>query len=99
MDAEDKKKLDRVLELAEENNKYVRSVRRSQKTSQMIKAIYWVVIVMFMLGGFYYVQPYLKTLTGIYSSVSGKNSGIQFSDSKQIESLLQQFKSTQTTTK
>ncbi len=97
MDAEDKKKLDRILELAEENNKYVRSVRKSQKTSQMFKAIYWVVIIVFVLGGFYYVQPYLKTLNGIYSSVSSKDGGFGFSDTKQIQNLISQFKGTNST--
>ena len=98
MDAEDKKKLDRVLELAEENNKYIRQVRSSQKTSQMIKAIYWVVIIVVALGGFYYVQPYFKSLTSLYSSMSGKNGGLQFSGSSpaQIQELINQFKSSQT---
>ncbi len=98
MDAEDKKKLDRILELAEENNKYVRSVRKSQKTSQMIKAIYWVVIIVFVLGGFYYIQLYLKTLNGIYSSVSSKDGGFGFSDSAQIQKLIEQFKGMNGTT-
>ena len=93
MDADDKKKLDRILELAEENNQYIRKVRNSQKTSQMIKAIYWVVVVTFVLGGFYYIQPYIKSLTGIYSATTGKSANFQFSDTAQIQSLLEQFKS------
>ena len=92
MDADDKKKLDRILELAEENNQYIRKVRNSQKTSQMIKAIYWVVVVTFVLGGFYYIQPYIKSLTGIYSATTGKSANFQFSDTAQIQNLLEQFK-------
>jgi len=96
MDQEDKKKLDRILELAEENNAYIRRVRSTQKTSQMLKAIYWVIIVLFAVGGFYYIKPYLASLTNLYSSFSGKsgttNTLLNLPDTKQVESLLKQFK-------
>ncbi len=99
MDAEDKAKLDRVLKLAEENNDYIRQVRSSQKTSQMVKAIYWVVIIVFLLGGFYYVQPYLKSVSGLYSSISGGTSGgFNLSDSAQVQSIINSLKGSQTTT-
>jgi hypothetical protein len=99
MDAEDKKKLDRVLELAEENNRYIRKVRSTQKTSQMMTAIYWVVIIVVALGGLYYIQPYFKSFSSLYSSFSGGNGGLQLtgSNSEQIQSLINQFKSQPTT--
>ncbi|MBP6884504.1 MAG: hypothetical protein KBC17_01605 [Candidatus Pacebacteria bacterium] len=97
MDEEYKKKIDRVLKLAEENNEYVRQVRSSQKTSQMFKAIYWVIIGTFALGGFYYIKPYLNTLNNVYSSFGdiGKkatSSNLELYDLKQVQDLIKQIK-------
>ena len=93
MDAEDKKKLDRILQLAEENNTYVKKVRSAQKTSQMFKAIYWVVIIAFVLGGFYFVQPYISTLMNLYSSTTGKpSSSFSIPDASQLQDLVKQLK-------
>lgn len=95
MDQEDKKKLDRILELAEENNAYIRRVRSTQKTSQMIKAIYWVIIGLFAIGGFYYIKPYLNSMMSLYSSFSGKTGTastlLNLPDTKQIEGLIKEF--------
>ncbi len=90
MDTEDRQKLERILKLAEENNEYIRKVRSSQKTSQMIKAIYWVVILVFVLGGFYYVQPYLKTLGSLYQKTNGAS--LSLPDADQLKELIDQFK-------
>ncbi len=89
MDTEDRQKLDRLLKLAEENNDYIRKVRSSQKTSQMIKAIYWVVILVFVLGGFYYIKPYLKTLGSMYDTASGFN--LNVTDAGQLREIIDQF--------
>jgi uncharacterized membrane protein len=90
---EDSKKLDRILALAEENNAYIRKVRSVQKTSQMFKAIYWVVIITFVLGGFYFIQPYINTLTKFYSGVgSVNNSFLQGYDTKQLQDIVNQLK-------
>lgn len=95
MDDDDKRKLDRILKLAEENNEYVRKVRSSQKTSQMMKAIYWVVIIMFTVGGFYAIKPYLNTINGLYSSIGGSPtkgvSGFKMPDTKQLQDLLKEI--------
>lgn len=99
VDAEDSKKLDRILALCEENNQYIRKVRNTQKTSQMWKAIYWVIIITFAVGGFYFLKPYLNTLTNIYSSIGGEkkegNSLFQLPDAKTIQGLVDQFKEKQ----
>ena len=73
MDAEDKKKLDRILALAEENNEYVRQVRKGQKTSQMFKAIWWVIGLAVAASAYYSLQPYLGTLSSAYSKVQSLN--------------------------
>jgi hypothetical protein len=98
MDEEDKKKLDAILKLSEENNHFLRKVRGAQKTSQMFKAIYWVIIIAVTLGGFYLVKPFLSTLTGLYSGIgggssngSGSSSGFKVPDIRQLQDLLKQI--------
>lgn len=93
MNPEDSKKIDRILALAEENNAYVKKLRSVQKTSQMLKAIYWVIIATFVLGGFYFIKPYLDTFTGFYKRVGGaQSSALQFPDAKQLQDLVNQLK-------
>jgi hypothetical protein len=102
MDPEDKKKLDRVLKLAEENNEYVRQVRRTQKNSQMWKAIYWVVIITFAFGGFYFLKPYLSMISSVYTGFSGRgasneDSSFKFSDANWVGQIIDQIKGTEKT--
>ena len=93
MDAEDSKKLDRILALTEENNTYIRKVRSTQKTAQMFKAIYWVAIIVFVLGGFIFVQPYLSALMNLYSGNTGKTtSSFAVPDATQLQELVKQLK-------
>jgi hypothetical protein len=93
MDDEDKKKLDRILALAEENNQYVRSVRQSQKTSQMWKAIYWVIIGTMTIAGYYAIKPYIGTFKNLYSMTNGKDSsGLQLPTKAQLQGYVDQFK-------
>ena len=77
MHPEDQKKLDRLLELAEDNNAYIKQVRKSQKNSQMFKAIYWVIIVVIMFGGLYALQPYVDNMVGLYNGGIGALKSVQ----------------------
>ena len=97
VDAEDKKKLDRVLALAEENNTYIRKMRKAQKTAGIFKTLYWLVIIAFMVGGFYFLQPYLNTLLNLYSGLgmkSGSDSSSSFKmpDAAQLQELIKNLK-------
>lgn len=97
VDAEDSKKLDRILALAEENNEYIRKVRTTQKNAQMFKAIYWVVIISVALGGIYVVKPYLNSLMGLYSGLGAaqgvsSNTNFKIPDADQLQNLVNQLK-------
>jgi hypothetical protein len=87
MDAEDKKKLENILRLSEETNEYVKKVRNTQKVSTIFKAVYWVIILSVMFGGFYFIQPYVGSLVRIYS---GDLSGIK--GASDINGLLNKVK-------
>jgi len=70
MDPESRKLLEHISELAEENNKILRSMRRSQRVSSIIRFIYWVFIIGSAVGAYYFIQPYLEQIMSIYGGAS-----------------------------
>ena len=59
MNPEDKKLLEKVYELAEENNEMLRKVRTVQKRQYLFQVIRWVLIIGISIGAFYFLQPYV----------------------------------------
>lgn len=61
----DTRKVDELLELTRENNKILRSMRRTQRWSSLFTVVYWMIILGSIFGVYYYFQPtiqkYLKT--------------------------------------
>ena len=95
MDSEDKELLKENLELSKENNELLKKIRKFQKWGQTTKAIYWLIIIAFGFGAWYFVQPYLESMLGYYSAVSGATSGFNIgnlSDLKNVQNLLEQVK-------
>ena len=93
VDEEVSKKIDRILALTEENNLYIRKVRSTQKNSQIFKAVYWIAIIIFAVGGFYFLQPYVSTLMNLYSSTTGKPaSSFSIPDAAQLQNLVKELK-------
>ena len=70
MEPEEKKKLERVLALSEENNKILKSLLRNMRWGRLFRVIYWGVIIAASIGAFYYFQPYLDGALNAYSSFS-----------------------------
>jgi len=66
MTPEEKELLKRCLELAEENNSMLHSMRRSMRLARVMSIIYWVVIIGTALGALYLVQPYIDTIMSVY---------------------------------
>lgn len=56
----DSKNLDEVLELARENNKMLRSMRRTQRLSSFFRLLYWAIILGSVFGVYYYFEPTIK---------------------------------------
>ena len=67
MDIEDKKKINDILVLLKENNVYIKKIRKTQKNSQIFRAIYWVIILGLMISGYYFAQPYFKNVMNLYN--------------------------------
>jgi Sec-independent protein secretion pathway component TatC len=74
MTPEERELLNRSLKLAEENNKMLRSMRRSARFSSFIRLVYWLFIIGAAFGTYYFVQPYIapimKTYTDLQKSVA-----------------------------
>ncbi|MFA6257849.1 MAG: hypothetical protein WC671_02450 [Candidatus Paceibacterota bacterium] len=67
MDPESKKLLEDTFALAQENNKMLRSVSRSIRISRIMSIIYWALVIGSAVGAYYFIQPYIDQLIGVYS--------------------------------
>jgi hypothetical protein len=67
MSPEERELLEKSVTLAEENNKLLHSMRRSQRLSTIARVLYWVLIIGISFGAFYFLQPYVDQLKGVYS--------------------------------
>ncbi len=63
--------LEKALDLAEENNRILRGIRRTNRFSLIWKICYWTVIIGASVGAYVYIQPYIGQLTGMYEQVQG----------------------------
>lgn len=71
MTPEEKEMLKKTLELAEENNKMLHSIRRSMFWSRVVRIIYWVIILGAAIGIYYYITPYIDSAISAYGNVKG----------------------------
>ena len=67
MDPESKKLLEETFALAQENNRMLQSMRRSMRLSRIMSFLYWAFIIGSAVGAYYFIQPYLEQLMGVYS--------------------------------
>ena len=66
------------LELARENNKILKGMRRSQRFGLIFKVVFWLVI----LGApvllyYYFFAPYIEQILGIYTEIQGGAEAVQ----------------------
>lgn len=71
MEQEEKEMLKKTLELAQENNKMLHSIRRSMLWGRVVRIIYWIVIIGAAIGVYYYIAPYIDSAVGAYGNVKG----------------------------
>ncbi len=62
MSPEERDLLFKTHELAEENNKMLRSLRSAQRWDRVIKYGYWVIIIGLSFGAYYFIQPFMESL-------------------------------------
>ena len=71
MEPEEREMLKKTLELAQENNKMLHSIRRGMFWGRVIRVVYWVVIIDAAVGAYYYIAPYLDSAVGAYGNLKG----------------------------
>ncbi len=72
MTPEERELLNRSVSLGEDNNKMLRSMRRSMRFAHVMNAIYWLLIIGSAIGAFYFLQPYIDQGIKMYQSVSAE---------------------------
>ena len=70
MSPEEKQLLKRSLELAQENNDILHSMQRSMRLQRIMSILYWVFIIGSAVGAYYFIQPYIESITGAYGGAS-----------------------------
>lgn len=70
MTPEEREMLKRVYQMTEENNDMLVSMRRSMRLSRIWSIIYWTVIIGSAVGAYYFIEPYIDQILGIYGSAS-----------------------------
>ena len=63
--------LKKTLELAQDNNKMLHSIRRGMFWGKVVRVIYWVVIIGAAVGVYYYINPYIDSAISAYGNVKG----------------------------
>jgi hypothetical protein len=101
MDPEVKKMIEESLTLNRESNTILKGIRSAQRRAEIMKIIYWVIILGITFGAYYFVQPYIESLMGYYGSIAGiggdgtTTDGSSISNLSQIQDLLKQYQAQQ----
>jgi len=66
MDPEEKIMLKRAIDLSEENNQMLKKLVRAMRWGRLVRFLYWGILIAISVGSFYYVQPYINDLLGVY---------------------------------
>lgn len=66
MPPEETELLKKSVELAEENNRMLHAMRRSQRIAGIFRLVYWLFIIGSAVGAYYFIQPYLGSLMNLY---------------------------------
>lgn len=66
MDPEERELLKKSVDLAQENNAILHSMRRSMHISRIMTFIYWIFIIGSAVGAYFIIQPYLDQLLEVY---------------------------------
>ncbi len=84
MSPEERRLLERSVSLAEDNNKILHSMKRSQRYASIMRAIYWILIIGSAYGAYYFIQPYFDKIISMYN-------GAQV-DLSNVSKVIQSFK-------
>jgi Trk-type K+ transport system membrane component len=82
-----KELLEKTFVLAEENNKILRKMHRSAVWASVFRVIYWIVIIGASIGVYYYIEPYVNQIEGLYKSAKTSIDTINTSSNALMDGL------------
>ena len=62
MYGDERKTIEHLAELVEDNNRILRRLQRSKRWGTFFHFLYWVAILLLAAGSYYYIQPYVDSL-------------------------------------
>lgn len=77
--------LQEILELTKENNKILKGLRSAQRWDRFKRTVYLLILAGLAIFGYYYMQPYIETISDAYVQIQGsvediQNAGDQFNN-------------------
>ncbi|MFO0718762.1 MAG: hypothetical protein U0522_01920 [Candidatus Paceibacterota bacterium] len=69
MNPEERALIEETLAISRENNNILKSMRRSARLGRIMQITYWLLIIGASVGAYYFIQPYIEQLLGVYSGV------------------------------
>lgn len=87
MDDKEKKLLEQTYELAKENNVILQKIRGHQKRAVIFRVAYWLIIVSFVYGAYFYIEPYVQKFLTLYSSSNQSLQRFVFPEVDQINAI------------
>jgi TRAP-type C4-dicarboxylate transport system permease small subunit len=73
LDIEEKKMIERIARMTEENNHLVRKLYRSMLWRRALGVVYWTILIGLSIGAFYFLQPYVEALREAVGVITGVN--------------------------
>jgi hypothetical protein len=68
MTPEERALLQRMAQTVEENNEILHGIRSSMRWARVWRVVYWTVIIGSAVGAYWFIQPYIDTLLGLYTN-------------------------------
>ena len=65
MYGDEKKTLERLTELVEDNNRILHRLQRAKRWGTFLHSLYWLIALLLAAGSYYYIQPYVESLKGV----------------------------------
>ena len=69
MTPEERQLLIQTHRMTEENNKLLRKMHRSAIWGNIFRFLYWGVIIALSVGAYYFIQPYIEQVPGLYGGI------------------------------
>lgn len=78
MDVETKAMIETLSKQQTENHQLLKKIYRLNQVNLYTKFAYWIFLILLALGAFYFIKPFVGSLTSVYGGVLGQDSGTSF---------------------